>query len=65
MKTLTPLICDETKTLKHGDVFTIYGDSPMVKGKTFICVPDNYQSRSLRKIWAEKINLSIKKHNAG
>lgn len=55
---ITPIIAEETPTLKHGDVFTIAGDNPMVKGKTFICVPYNYESRSLRKIWAKKIQIA-------
>lgn len=62
MINLIPVIIEETGKLKHGDIFTVSptSGSPGVPkefaaNNTFIAVPHNYESRSLRKIWAEKI----------
>ena len=59
---LTPVIGAETERLKHGDVFTISSDSPGLcvprewnEGRLYILVPEDYESRSLRKIWKQKI----------
>lgn len=67
---LIPVIINDGEKLKFGDVFTInpdYGDAPgdMVRGKTFIAVPHNYESRSLRKIWSERIKKEEIKLKAG
>lgn len=73
---LIPVIVNEKDhQLKHGDVFTMNWDNtdPKLhrmnskgweKGKHFIAVPHNYESRSLRKIWSKKILIEEKRLTA-
>ena len=62
-----PVVMDENADLKYGDVFTINPDKSaanwqMVKGRVFIAVPPDCDSRSGRKIWGKVIAKAEKEY---